>query len=110
MIEQVLVEFSITYTDGLECFYSDGWEFRINCAGLKGFLMERGNRRDKKQIFIDAAAVYDKCSKSPIQLPIPINQHQRDFLIEKMKWLQTPEGLEFASGYNFIEEYPKVTK
>ena len=24
--------------------------------------------------------------------------------------IQTPEGLEFASGYNFIEEYPKVTK
>lgn len=64
----------------------------------------------KEKCIFDRVGLYDKPAKCPINLPLPKNKKQIDFVIESLKWLLTPEG-ERASCYydtnKWITKYPE---
>lgn len=45
----------------------------------------------------DSKQNFDKMSRSPFILPIPETEAQLNFLLEKMQWIITEEGIEFSS-------------
>jgi len=53
------------------------------------------------KIAIDNKKCFDKFSKCPINLPIPTNDKQRKFLLEKMKFFATKEGYKISNYYDY---------
>ena len=58
-------------------------------------IYESGNQR----IFIDREDCFDKFSKCPIKIPVPVNLAQANELLRKMEWLTTEEGFVASNEY-----------
>jgi len=89
-----------------------GYHFlRIENKGIYGGACttnEHSNRYLSGKLAVDRADCFDKWSKCPINLPLPKNEKEINFIMKKLKWLQTKEGFEVSNNYEFdkwITEY-----
>lgn len=57
------------------------------------------------KLCFDSKEMFDKPRKCCLQLPIPINQFQVNFILDKLKWLATTEGKYYSDNFNFIDTY-----
>jgi hypothetical protein len=57
------------------------------------------------KLYFDSKEMFDKPRKCCLQLPIPINQSQVNFILDKLNWLVTTEGKDYSDNFNFINTY-----
>lgn len=57
----------------------------------------------------DNLKCFDKWSKCPFSLPLPINQKQLNYILKKLKFLATNKGYKLSNSYNlpWIKDYPE---
>lgn len=61
------------------------------------------------KISADHKECFDKWSKCPLNLPLPENEEQMDFLLKQLIFWGSPEGYKKSNEYNldsWIKEYP----
>jgi hypothetical protein len=57
------------------------------------------------KICFDNVDCFDKWSKCPYSFPIPQNKEQFEYILEKMEYLNTPEGFEESDSYKIKYEW-----
>lgn len=65
------------------------------------------------KIAFDHLGCFDKWSKCPFCFPIPANDEQRNYVLEKLEFVGTQEGFDMSNSYEiqkWEEDYPKKLK
>ena len=57
------------------------------------------------KLYFDSKEMFNKPGKCCLQLPIPINKSQVNFILDKLEWLVTTEGKNYSDNFNFINTY-----
>ena len=57
------------------------------------------------KLCFDNKECFNKPSSCCLHLPIPINQSQVNFVLDKLEWLVTDEGKAYSDNFNYIEDY-----
>ena len=57
------------------------------------------------KLYFDSKECFNKPSSCCLHLPIPINQSQVNFVLDKLEWLVTDEGKAYSDDFNYIEDY-----
>lgn len=62
------------------------------------------------KISADNIIAFDRWSRCPLTLPLPENECEIKFIIEKLEFISSPEGYEFSLDFNQIDEYPNFNE
>jgi hypothetical protein len=57
------------------------------------------------KLYFDSKECFNKPLSCCLQLPIPTNQHQVNFILDKLEWLVTEGGKAYSDDFNYIEDY-----
>ncbi|GAB6427956.1 hypothetical protein bcgnr5372_38460 [Bacillus luti] len=71
--------------------------------------MDASNSYINGAVSADHVGCFDKWSKCPLQLPLPTNKVEMDYLINQLKYWSSEDGYANSDGYefdNWINKYP----
>jgi len=71
----------------------------VEGLGVKGIVLTTNVVNTPAKLFFEVEDFWDKWIKCPIQLPLPSNQEELNFLLTKLEWLGTEEGREASSNF-----------
>jgi hypothetical protein len=83
---------------------------------IKGGFCDFSNGQTYKDIDMrfafDNVKCFDKWSKCPFSLPLPLNQKELNYILKKLKFLATNKGYKLSNSYDlaWVKNYPKLKR
>jgi len=87
---------------------------QIRGKWIKGGFCEFSNHQTHlpidERIAFDNEKCFDKWSKCPFSLPLPVDEKQMKYILKQMKFLATNKGYKLSNSYDLptIKDYPKI--
>ena len=74
--------------------------FIITGYGVQGYIDNPYDNPEDFYLFVDCKRLFDKYSKCPIQVKLPLTGEQFVYVLSKMQWLNTEEGYNASKTYS----------
>lgn len=85
---------------------------KIEGEGIKGYIVLSNFSREEwdfPYIYVDHKDCFDKESKCPLRLPLPVTRKQLEYLAERLRFWGSPEGFKISDEFEhekYDTKYP----